>query len=107
MPARVSVTNVCSFVVASVSSCRGSGIVGTALLLSGRQPHTGWNLTRVDHAPDLRGPARVEVHVALADGRLLRQQAGAEQRLAGVLRERAVVAGEAAGEVGELRVVAA
>ena len=32
MPARVSVTKVCSFVVASVISCRGSGIVGTGLL---------------------------------------------------------------------------
>src|SRR3954452_8516644 len=106
MPARVSVANVCSFVVASVISCRGSGIVGTALLLSRRQRHTGWNLTPVDHAPDLGGAARVEVHVALADRRLLRQQARAQQRLAGLLRQRAVVARKAAGEMGELGGVA-
>src|SRR4051795_6815854 len=92
MPARVSVTSVCSFVVASVISCRGSGIVGTALLLSGRQRHTRWNVTSVDHAADLRRAARVEVHVALADGRLLGQQARGQQRLARLLGQRAVVA---------------
>src|SRR3954452_12222602 len=107
MPARVSVTKVCSFVVASVISCRGSGIVGTGLLsLLGRQRHTRWNLTRVDHAPDLGGAARVEVDVALADGRLLRQQARAQQGLARLLRERAGLAREPTREVRELRVVA-
>ena len=45
--------------------------------------------------------------MALADARLLGEQAGLEQRLADRLGERAVVAGEAAREVGELGVVAA
>ena len=45
--------------------------------------------------------------MALADGRLLRQQPGVEQRLADGLRERAVVAREAAREMGEVGVVAA
>jgi urease alpha subunit len=56
---------------------------------------------------DVRRAARVEEDVALADGRLLRQQAVAEQRLADRLGELPVVAGEAAGEMGEVGVVAA
>ena len=69
--------------------------------------HTRWDLARVDHPADLGRLARVEVDVALADGRLLGQQAGLQQRLPHLLGERAVVAGEAAREVGELGVVAA
>src|SRR3954447_7352062 len=107
MPARVSVTRVCSFVVASVTSLPGSGIVGTALPLSGRQPHTRWNLTRLDHAPDLGRATGVEEDVALAHGRLLGQQPLGEQGLPHLLGERAVIAGEASREVGELGVVAA
>ena len=45
--------------------------------------------------------------MALADARLLLEQAGLEQRLADLVGERAVVAGEPAREVAELRVVAA
>ena len=51
--------------------------------------------------------ARVEEHVALADATASRQQPRLEQRLADRLGERALVAGEAAREVRELRVVAA
>ena len=45
--------------------------------------------------------------MALADARLLGQQAGGEQGLAHRLGQRALVAGEAAREMGELRVVSA
>src|SRR3954468_19365551 len=51
--------------------------------------------------------ARVQEHVALPDARLGLQQASLEQRLADGLGELAVVAREAACQVGELRVVAA
>ena len=45
--------------------------------------------------------------MALADRRLLRQQARLQQRLPHLLGERAVVAGEASREMGELRVISA
>src|SRR3954447_14526896 len=51
--------------------------------------------------------ARVQEDVALPDARLGLQQASLEQRLAHGLGELAVVAREAACQVGELRVVAA
>ena len=47
-----------------VASCECVGGAGSP---SGRQPHTRWNLTRVDQLADLGRPARVEVDVALAD----------------------------------------
>ena len=61
----------------------------------------------VDQPADLRRAARVQEHVALADGRLLGQQPGLEQRLPHRLGERALVAGEAAAQVREVGVVAA
>src|SRR4051812_8425308 len=79
-----------------------------ARILSGlRQAHTRWRRSALDEAADVRGPARVQEHVALADRRLLCQQAGGEQRLADLDGERAVVAGEAAWQVREVGVVAA
>src|SRR4051794_332697 len=72
-----------------------------------REPQAGRRLAGVDEPVHVLRPARVEVDVALADRRLLQQQAGFQQRLPDVHGECAVVAGEAAREVGELRVVAA
>ena len=62
---------------------------------------------RLDERVDVAGPPRVEEDMALADARLLGQQAGGEQGLAHRLGQRALVAGEAAREMGELRVVSA
>src|SRR5215204_517814 len=64
-------------------------------------------LAGLDQPPDVAGAPRVEEDVALADRRLLGQQPRAQQRLADVGGELAVVAREAAGEVGEVGVVAA
>src|SRR5256885_15556844 len=61
----------------------------------------------VDQGVDLAGAAGVEEDVALADARLLEQQAGLDQPLADVVGERAIVAREAPRQVGELGVVAA
>ena len=72
-----------------------------------RKPHTRWNLSRLDQLADLGRLARVEVDVALADAGLLRQQPGLQQRLPHLLRQRAIVAREAARQVGELGVIAA
>src|SRR5512133_212959 len=73
----------------------------------GRQLHVPGNLTALDQGVNVAGAARVEEDVALPDARLLGEQARREERLANGLGERAVVAGEAPGEVGELGVVAA
>ena len=67
----------------------------------------GGALARLDQAVDVGRAARVEEHVALADRRLLGEQPVGEQRLADRLGELALVAGEAAREVREVRVVAA
>jgi hypothetical protein len=56
---------------------------------------------------DVARAAGVEEDVALADARLLLEQAGDEQRLPHRLGERSLVAGEPAGQMGELGVVAA
>src|SRR2546423_13856583 len=77
------------------------------ILSPGRQRHTWWQLAGLDHPPDFCCSAWIEVDVPLADRRLLGQHPRREQRLADVAGERAVVAGEAAGQVRELGVVAA
>ena len=61
----------------------------------------------VDQVADLGRPARIEEHVALADRRLLGEQAGLEQRLPHLLGQRPFVAGEPARQVREVGVVAA
>ena len=61
----------------------------------------------LDQRADLGGARGDERDVALADRRLLRQEARAQERLADLERERALVAREAAREVAELGVVAA
>src|SRR4051812_7017954 len=72
-----------------------------------RKLQIGRRIAALDQRVDVARAPRVEEHVALAAARLLREQAGLEQRLAARLGELAVVAGEAAREVGELGVVAA
>ena len=67
----------------------------------------GRRLSPLDERVDVPGPLGVQEHVALADARLLRQEPGGEQSLAHRLGQSAVVAGEAARQVGELGVVAA
>src|SRR3954466_14860431 len=64
-------------------------------------------LSALDQRVDVAGPPRVEEDVALADARVLGQQAGGEQRLAHRLGQRPLVAGEAARQMGEIRVIAA
>ena len=107
MPALVSVTSVWSLVVSLVASCAGERHGAHPFIADGSS-HTRWRPRRVSMSARMsRGAARVEEDVALADGRLLLQQARVEQRLPHLLRERAVVAREAAREVGEVGVVAA
>src|SRR5215212_373820 len=101
MPACVSVASDCAVLV----TCLIGSIAGNISLSGEAQPRRF--LARLDQPPDVARAARVEEHVALADRLLLGQQAGAEQRLADVGGELAVVAGEAAREVGEVGVVAA
>src|SRR5919197_6004969 len=74
---------------------------------SPRQLQVPRRLSTFDQGMDLACAAWVEEDVALPDARLLRQEVGGQQRLADRLGERAVVAREAAGEVGELGVVPA
>src|SRR3954454_22975165 len=69
--------------------------------------HTLWRLAAVDQGVDVLRAARIEVDVPLADRRLLEEQAGGEQRLADLHRQRPVVAGEATRQLRNLRVVAA
>src|SRR5947208_6760609 len=64
-------------------------------------------LSALDQRVDVAGPPRIEEDVALADARLLRQQAGSQQRLAHGFGERPLVAGEPARQMGEIRVIAA
>jgi len=67
----------------------------------------GGSHTPVDQRVDVGGAPRLEEDVALADAALLGEQARGQQRLPDRQGERALVAGKAPGEVGELRVVAA
>ena len=76
-------------------------------LLRSRQLEARRQLAALDERVDLGGPARIQAHVALVDARLLDEQAGVHEPLADRQRERAVVAGEAAREMGDLGVVAA
>src|SRR3954447_24104011 len=101
MPACVSVASDCAVLV----TCLTGSIAGN-ISLSG-QTQSRRFLPRLDQSPDVTRAPRVEEDVALADRRLLRQQPRAQQRLADVGGELAVVAREAAREVGEIRVVAA
>src|SRR4051794_4441987 len=61
----------------------------------------------VDERVDLLRAPGIEEDVALADARLLEQEAGGEELLADVVRERAIVARESAREMREVGVVAA
>src|SRR5919198_2244455 len=106
MPASASVFAVKSFVVTWVLTLSRSRSIGR-IVSRGRQLHARRCLALVDQRPDLARAARVEEDVALADGRLLGQQAGLQERLSHRLRERPLVAGEAAREVREVGVVAA
>src|SRR3954468_8940555 len=101
MPASVSVASDCTVLV----TCLRGAIAGN-ISLSGEAQSRRF-VPRLDQPPDVSRAARVEEDVALADRRLLGEQARAEQRLADVGGELAVVAREAACEVGEVRVVAA
>src|SRR5215210_2545848 len=98
MPASVSVASDCTVLV---TCFRGS--IAANISLSG-QAQSRRFLARLDQPPDVTRAARVEEHVALADRRLLGEEPRAEQRLADVRGELAVVAREAAGEVREVRV---
>src|SRR3954452_15503094 len=73
---------------------------------SGQREIAG-RLAALDEDVDVARAARVEEDVALPDARLLREQAGLEERLAARLGELAVVAGEAARQMLEVGVVAA
>src|SRR3954447_3539458 len=101
MPACVSVASDCAVLV----TCLRGSIAGN-ISLSGEAQSRRF-VPRLDQPPDVSRAARVEEDVALADRRLLGEQARAEQRLADVGGELALVAREAAREVGEVRVVAA
>src|SRR3954447_11857091 len=101
MPACVSVASDCAVLV----TCLTGSIAGN-ISLSG-QAQSRRFLPRLDQPPDVARAARVEEDVALADRRLLGQQPRAEECLADVGGELAVVAREAAREVGEVGVVAA
>src|SRR3954451_12647076 len=101
MPACVSVASDCAVLVTCL---RGSIAANISLSV---QAQSRRFLPRLDQPPDVTGATRVEEDVALAHRGLLGQQARAEQRLADVGRELAVVAREPAREVGEVRVVAA
>src|SRR3954451_11069120 len=101
MPACVSVASDCAVLV----TCLTGSIAGN-ISLSG-QAQSRRFLPRLDQPPDVTRATRVEEDVALTHGGLLGQQARAEQRLADVGGELAVVAREAARQVGEVRVVAA
>src|SRR5688500_1568000 len=104
MPAPASVATVCSLPV----TCAGlGGFMSLTTIPPSGQLQSRWRGARLDQSADVGRAARVEEDVALADGRLLRQQAVGEQRLPDRLRELALVAGEAAGQVREVGVVAA
>src|SRR5262245_31976335 len=77
------------------------------ITFTSRKPKSWRHYPALDERMYVRGPARVQEHVALADAGLGLQQAVVEQRFADRLGELAVVAGESAREVRELRVVAA
>src|SRR6476660_6615701 len=98
MPTSARVRAVKSFWVTWDRSCT-TGKLG--------QLQSGGRLSPLDEGVDVARTARVEEHVALTHAGLLRQQARGEQRLAHRLGQRALVAGEAARQVGELGVVAA
>src|SRR4051794_32451643 len=102
MPAFASVASVCDFVLTVVAICAGSDMA--RILSPPGQSELRWRLTRLDEGPDVACAAGVEEHVALPDRGLLGQQPRVEQRLARVLGERALVAREAARQVGEVRV---
>src|SRR3954449_8606373 len=97
MPALVSVASVCDLVLTVVATCPGSDMLRIQSSFGEAQPHRG--LAGLDEGPDVARAAGVEEHVPLAHRGLLGQQPGVEQGLPGRLRERAVVAREAAGEV--------
>ncbi len=105
IPARVSVTSVWSLVWASVASWLGFGIKAVSYLDGSLIPGGSAPVSISLRISAAR--LRVEVDVTLADGRLLGEQPRLQQRLPHLLRERAVVAGEASRKVRELGVVAA
>src|SRR5687768_10051218 len=104
MPAPASVMTVCSF----PATCAGlGGFMSQTTIPPSRQLQPRWRRSRRDDAMDVGRAARVEEDMALADGRLLREQAVGQQRLADGLRELALIAREAARQVGEVGVIAA
>src|SRR5215211_1859419 len=96
MPASVSVASDCTVLVTCFK-----GSIAANISLS-RQAQSRRFLARLDQPPDVARAARVEKDVALADRRLLGQEAGAQERFAHVGGELAVVAREAARQVGEI-----
>src|SRR3954452_19117107 len=90
------------------SFCRTRSVTFTGRKpIASRQGQIRRGVAALDEGVDVARAARGEEHMALADARLLRKQAGLEQRLPDRLGQVAVVAGEAAREVLEVRVVAA
>src|SRR5215210_3839001 len=77
------------------------------ILSARREPHTRWERSALDQPVHVGRASGVEEHVTLPDGGLGGEQPRVQQGLADLLRERAVVAGEAAREVREVGVVAA
>src|SRR5690348_2267815 len=71
------------------------------------QSYPARHFSTIDQRVDVRGAARVEVDVALADARLLGEQPGVQQGLAHVDGQLLLVARKALGQMGELGVVAA
>src|ERR1700754_5084071 len=102
MPASASVLSVNSFV--DTWPTRRPGIEDIGTIIS-RQPQPRRNRAGLDPGVDLGRPAGGEVDEGAADGGLLLEQPGAQQRLADVLRERALVARETAREMREVGVV--
>src|SRR5882724_11231884 len=77
------------------------------MTFTSRKPKSWGPYPALDQGMYVCRAARVQEHVALPDARLGLQQTRLQQRLADGLGQLAVVAGEAARQVGELRVVAA
>src|SRR5689334_3145104 len=105
MPALVRVRRVSALVFAVVARRWGSDMA--RIFSSRRESERRWAVTALDERPDVARATGVEEDVTLADGGLLLEQPRVEQRLPHLLRERAVVAGETARQVREVRVVAA
>src|SRR4051794_27057870 len=105
MPALAGGTRVSVLVFAVVAMRPGSDM--GLIFSSRRELERRGGVAALDEGADVAHAAGVEEDVALADGGLLLQQPGGQQRLPDLLRERPVVAGEAAREVGEIGVVAA